>query len=67
MKKLLLEADRCLLCKNPRCQANCPIETSIPEVIKLFKENKIMEAGKVLFDNNPISAICAIEIGRAHV
>ena len=60
MKKLLLEADRCLLCKNPRCQANCPIETSIPEVIKLFKENKIMEAGKVLFDNNPISAICAI-------
>ena len=60
MKKLLLEADRCLLCKNPRCKNNCPISTEIPEVIQMFKENKIMEAGKVLFDNNPLSSVCAI-------
>ena len=60
MKKLLLEADRCLLCKNPRCKNNCPISTEIPEVIQMFKENKIMEAGKVLFDNNPLSSLCAI-------
>ena len=39
MKKLLLEADRCLLCKNPRCKNNCPISTEIPEVIQMFKEN----------------------------
>lgn len=60
MKKLLLEADRCLKCKNARCKSNCPISTEIPEVIKLFKENKIMEAGKILFDNNPLSAVCAV-------
>ena len=60
MKKLLLEADRCLLCKNARCKANCPISTDIPEVVKLFKENKIMEAGEILFNNNPLSAACAI-------
>ena len=60
MKKLLLEADRCLLCKNARCKANCPISTEIPEVVKLFKENKIMEAGEILFNNNPLSAACAI-------
>ncbi|WP_195989657.1 NAD(P)-dependent oxidoreductase [Clostridium sp. D53t1_180928_C8] len=60
MKELLLEADRCLLCKNARCQANCPISTEIPEVVKLFKENKIMEAGEILFNNNPLSAACAI-------
>ncbi|MDU2290867.1 NAD(P)-dependent oxidoreductase [Clostridium disporicum] len=60
MKKLLLEADRCLLCKNARCQANCPISTEIPEVVKLFKEDKIMEAGEILFNNNPLSAACAI-------
>ena len=56
MKELLLEADRCLLCKNARCQANCPISTQIPEVVKLFKEEKIMEAGEILFNNNPLSA-----------
>lgn len=60
MKKLLLEADRCLLCKNARCKANCPISTEIPEVVKLFKDNKIMEAGEILFNNNPLSAACAI-------
>lgn len=60
MKKLLLEADRCLLCKNARCKANCPINTEIPEVVKLFKEGKISEAGEILFNNNPLSAACAI-------
>lgn len=60
MENLLLEADRCLLCKNARCQANCPISTEIPEVVKLFKEDKIMEAGEILFNNNPLSAACAI-------
>ena len=60
MKKLLLEADRCLLCKNARCKANCPISTEIPEVVNLFKDNKIMEAGEILFNNNPLSAACAI-------
>lgn len=60
MKELLLEADRCLLCKNARCKANCPISTEIPEVVNLFKEGKIMEAGEILFNNNPLSAACAI-------
>ena len=57
MKELLLEADRCLLCKKPRCRMNCPIDTPIPEVISLFKEGKIHEAGEMLFENNPLSAI----------
>lgn len=53
------EAARCLGCKVPMCQKGCPISTPIPQVIGLFKEQKIMEAGKVLFENNPLSFICA--------
>lgn len=60
MKELRLEADRCLLCKNARCKVNCPISTEIPEVIRLFKEGKLDEAGEILFENNPLSAVCAI-------
>lgn len=60
MKELLLDADRCFLCKNPRCRANCPIDTPIPQVISLFKEGKINEAGEMLFENNPLSAICSV-------
>lgn len=54
------EALRCFMCKNPRCKANCPISTPIPEVIGLFKEDKLDEAGKVLFENNPLSVVCSI-------
>ena len=60
MENLLLEAGRCLKCKKPRCQMHCPIYTSVPEVITLFEEGKIHEAGQILFENNPLSAICAI-------
>lgn len=53
-------ANQCLLCKVPRCRQNCPIDTPIPEVISLYKEGKINEAGKILFENNPLSAVCAL-------
>ncbi|OOM76834.1 glutamate synthase [NADPH] small chain [Clostridium puniceum] len=54
------EAKGCLLCKNPRCKANCPIDTPIPEIITLYKEGKVKEAGEILFNNNPLSVICSI-------
>ncbi|AQR95799.1 NAD(P)-dependent oxidoreductase [Clostridium saccharoperbutylacetonicum] len=57
---LLNEASRCLLCKVPRCKDNCPIDTPIPEIIKLYKEGKLKEAGEVLFNNNPLSVICSL-------
>jgi len=57
---LLDEANRCLLCKNPKCRVNCPIDTHIPDVINLYKEGKLKEAGKILFDNNPLSAVCSL-------
>lgn len=57
---LLDEANRCLLCKNPKCQANCPINTPIPEIIALYKDGRLREAGEILFNNNPLSVICSI-------
>lgn len=53
------EAQRCLNCKKPMCREGCPIHTPIPNVIQLFKEHKLMEAGEMLFENNPMSLICA--------
>ena len=53
------EANRCLNCKKPMCQQGCPVHTPIPQVIQLFKENRLMEAGEILFNNNPMSAVCS--------
>ncbi len=60
MEYLMNEANRCLKCKNARCKAHCPIKTEVPEVITLFQEGKLHEAGKILFDNNPLAAVTAI-------
>ena len=49
------EANRCLNCKKPMCQQGCPVHTPIPTVIQLFKENRLLEAGDMLFRNNPLS------------
>lgn len=56
---IIEEANRCLKCKKPMCQQGCPIHTSIPQVMQLFREQKLMEAGKMLFDNNPLSVVCS--------
>ena len=55
------EARRCLQCKKPLCQLKgCPIKTNVPEMIRLFLAGKTDEAGKMLFENNPMSIICSL-------
>ena len=54
------EANRCLQCKVPQCQKGCPIHTNIPEAIRLLKENKLNDAGWMLFENNPLTTVCSL-------
>lgn len=59
-KDLVEEANRCLQCKKPRCQSGCPVDTPINEVINMFLNGNIHEAGELLFANNPLSVICSL-------
>ncbi|MFA5203977.1 MAG: FAD-dependent oxidoreductase, partial [Lentisphaeria bacterium] len=54
------ELSACLKCKVPRCRMHCPVATPIPEVITLVQEGREEEAARMLFENNPLSAVCAI-------
>jgi glutamate synthase (NADPH/NADH) small chain len=54
------EANRCLQCKNPQCVKGCPIKTPIPEAIRLLKENRLDAAGRLLFENNPLTTVCSL-------
>ena len=55
------EANRCLGCKRAFCQLKgCPVQTPIPQVIDLFKQRRLEEAGELLFQNNPMSAVCSM-------
>lgn len=54
------ETTRCLQCKKPFCESGCPINTPIKEAIYLAKENRLVEAGELLFNNNPLSVITGL-------
>ena len=36
------------------------MQTPIPQVIDLFKQRRLQEAGELLFQNNPMSAVCSM-------
>ncbi|MBR1397503.1 MAG: NAD(P)-dependent oxidoreductase [Selenomonadaceae bacterium] len=58
---VLNEARRCLQCKKPLCRIKgCPVQTNIPEMIRLFLAGEAETAGKMLFDNNPLSVVCSL-------
>ena len=57
---LMTEANRCLQCKKPMCMEGCPIHTNIPKIIGMVKEGNRRDAERELFENNPMSAVCAI-------
>jgi len=52
------EALRCLLCKNPRCVAGCPVNIDIPGFIKLIQDRKFDEAARKIKEENALPAIC---------
>ncbi len=54
----ILEASRCLQCKNPKCVPLCPVHIDIPGFIKLIKEGDFLKAAQKLKETNSLPAIC---------
>ena len=57
---VIAESKRCLNCKKPLCRTGCPVNTPIPQMISMFLNGQIKEAGKMVFENNPLSVVCSI-------
>ena len=54
----LIEAERCLHCKDARCVAGCPVGVNIPAFISKLHEGDILGAGEIIKLNNSLPAIC---------
>src|SRR5574342_604369 len=71
----LLEADRCLQCKDPRCVSACPVGVNIPKFLDLLAQGKVAEAAQSLLCDNALPAVtgrvcpqetqCEVECVRA--
>ena len=75
-KVALLEAERCLQCKDPKCVAGCPVMVNIPLFIDLLSQGKLPEAAQCLLNDNALPSVtgrvcpqetqCEVECIRGH-
>ncbi|RLB28808.1 MAG: glutamate synthase (NADPH), homotetrameric [Deltaproteobacteria bacterium] len=54
----MLEASRCIQCKNPSCITGCPVDIDIPAFIAKIKEGDFAGAIAKLKEKNALPAIC---------
>ena len=58
LEEALLEATRCLNCKNPRCVSACPVGLKIPVFMSKLVENDIPGAAAVIAEDSSLPAVC---------
>jgi len=57
-EEAMLEASRCLNCKNPQCQANCPVNVRIPQFIQLLLKDDLKGAASKIMETSLLPSIC---------
>ena len=57
-EEAVMEAKRCLQCKNAPCIGGCPVEIDIPSFIKSIAEGKFSEAARKLKESSLLPAVC---------
>ena len=57
-EEAVLEASRCLNCKNARCIAGCPVKIDIPTFISQVKEKDYLAAANTIAKSSALPAVC---------
>ena len=57
-EEALLEASRCLNCRNPRCMTACPVNLQIPRFIAQLAAGDIAAAAAVIAEDSSLPAVC---------
>ena len=53
----LLEAERCIQCKTPKCISGCPVMVNIPRFLNFIVEGDLAGAAKSLLGDNALPAV----------
>ena len=54
----VLEANRCINCKNPACVTGCPVNVKIPSFIEKIKSGDFEGAYAVISESSSLPAVC---------
>ena len=57
-EEAMLEASRCLHCKNPRCVTACPVGVKIPDFIERVVAGDIAGAAAKIAEDSSLPAVC---------
>jgi len=57
-EEAIIEANRCLNCKNPQCVPRCPVAISIPDFIQRVKAGDMEAAVKIISEASSLPSIC---------
>jgi len=57
-EEAVLEAARCLDCKNPKCVSSCPVSVNIPSFLKMLIHGDLDGAYSEIYKDNILPAIC---------
>lgn len=58
LEEAIQEASRCLNCKVPRCQGQCPVHIDIPGFISHLKDGDIAGAAEVISRDSSLPSVC---------
>ena len=58
MEEAMLEASRCLHCKNPRCVTACPVGVKIPDFVERVAAGDIAGAAAKIAEDSSLPAVC---------
>ena len=57
-EEAVLEASRCLHCRNPRCVAACPVNIDIPDFIAALHAGEFRRAADIIARDSSLPSIC---------
>ncbi len=57
-KEVVAEANRCFICKHPKCVNSCPVGIDIPSFIQKLREEDIEGAASILLSHTKLASIC---------
>lgn len=57
-EEAMLEASRCIDCKNPRCVQSCPVSIKIPQFISKVVEGDFQAAADIIAEDSSLPSVC---------